>query len=253
VAAGPPGRRLTFPDYREAGTSYSRAGSGRVLRRCARAARRLQASSAMARSNPSTAARARRAIVLAVAALSLVAPGCSSTTAPPGGRFTTSQQLLATEAVDRALAQVAWPDVLGRKVFVDVAAPSGDPERLYLENVVSAELATRGAILVPDVSAAEYVALVNADAIGIEQDSTFVGLPAVESAIVPIGLPEITVYDSNREEGYARIEIVFADLKNGGVLARSGPVDSETWAQQRTYLLFPTHDSNTEELKENPR
>jgi hypothetical protein len=46
---------------------------------------------------------------------------------------------------------------------------------------------------------------------------------------------------------------VLTDLKRGGVVARSGPVDSETWARDRTFVVFGTHDSNTEELKEEPR
>lgn len=175
------------------------------------------------------------------------------TTPPPGGRLSTSQQILATEAVDRTLARVEWPDIKKKKVFIDVAAPSGDQEKAYLANTVAAEVAARGAILAPDLKSADYALLVNADAIGLEQNRTFVGLPAVESALIPIGVPEITVYNSEREEGFAKIELVFADLKKGGVIARSGPIDSETWQQDRQYLVIPTHDSNTEELKNNPR
>lgn len=175
------------------------------------------------------------------------------TTPPPGGRLSTSQQILATEAVDRALARAEWPDLKKRKVYVDVAAPSGDQEKAYLANTVSAEVASRGGILAPDLKSADTALIVNADAIGLEQNRTFVGLPAVESAMIPIGIPELTVYSSEREEGYARIELVFADLKKGGVLARSGPKDSETWQQDRKYVVIPTHDSNTEELKNHPR
>lgn len=198
---------------------------------------------------PEQASRFLALVVL----LAAVAPGCSITTPPPGGRLSSSQQILATEAVDRALARVEWPDIKKRKVFIDVAAPSGDQERSYLANTVAAEVAARGAILAPDLKSADTALLVNADAIGLEQNRTFVGLPAVESALIPIGVPEITVYNSEREESYARIELVFADLKKGGVLARTGPLDSETWAQERKYIVIPTHDSNTEQLKNHPR
>lgn len=188
-----------------------------------------------------------------VVLLAAVAPGCSITTPPPGGRLSSSQQILATEAVDRALARVEWPDIRKKKVFIDVAAPSGDEEKAYLANTVAAEAASRGAILAPDMKSADTALIVNADAIGLEQNKTFVGLPAVESSMIPIGVPELTVYSSEREESYARIELVFADLKKGGVLARSGPLDSETWAHERKYVVIPTHDSNTEELKKHPR
>lgn len=188
-----------------------------------------------------------------IALLAATAAGCTMTTPPPGGRLSTSQQILASEAVDRALAQVEWPNLHKRKVFVDVAAPSGDQERQYLENQISAEAASRGAILAPDLKSADCALLVQADAIGLEQNRTFIGLPQVESAMIPIGIPEITVYNSEREEGFARLNLVFADLKKGGVLARSGPVKSDTWQQDRKYVVIPTHDSNTEELKNNPR
>ena len=174
---------------------------------------------------------------------------CASTKPQPGGRLSPSEQVLASEAVDRAVDRLEWPDVGDKRVLVSVAAPSGDPEKLYLQNAIAAELVERGAILAHDAGSAQYELLVLADAVGVQETSAFFGLPATQSALIPIGLPEIALYDGSRAEGYAQVEIVLTDLKRGGIVARSGPMTGETFLQKRKVLLFGSEDSDTPEAK----
>lgn len=116
----------------------------------------------------------------ACAAVCATLAACSATTPPPGGRLTARQQILATEAIDSALAQVRWPKLDGRSVFVEIGAPSEDDERAYLKNAVSAALAENGARLAPDVESADYVLLVLGKAVGVDEERTFFGIPALE-------------------------------------------------------------------------
>ncbi len=194
--------------------------------------------------------RRARASVPTIGGMLVAAALCSAclTTKPqPGGRLSPSEQVLASEAVDRAVDRLEWPDVDGKKVHVSVAAPSGDPEKKYLETAVSAELVERGAVLTPDSDKARYELLVLADAVGVEETSTFFGLPAAEGSLIPVALPEIALYDASRAEGYAKVEIVLTDLKQGGIVARSGPMSGDTSLQKRRVLLFKSRDSDTPE------
>ena len=188
------------------------------------------------------------AVALALT-VSITSAACSATTQPPGGRLTASQQILASEAIDRALEQLTWPNVDGRKVFVDIGAPAAADERGYLETAVTAEIAKRGAKLAPDLKSADYALVVLGKAIGIDENRTFFGIPAIESTLLPVGLPEIPFYKSDRQKGVVKLETVLADRKRGGVIARSGLVESETWVRDRRILLFALHDTNTKALE----
>lgn len=196
-----------------------------------------------------TDARVKHPSLCAALVATTLLAGCASTKAQPGGRLSPSEQVLASEAVDRAVERLEWPDVDGERVFLSVAAPSGDPEKLYLQNAITAELVERGAVLAPDAESARYAVLVLADAVGVEETSAFFGLPATQSALIPIGLPEIALYDSSRARGYARVEVVLTDLKQGGIVGRSGPVAGETYLQKRKILLFGSEESDTPEAK----
>lgn len=186
----------------------------------------------------------RAPVALTIGAL-VACTSCATVKPPPGGRLSASEQLLASEAVDRAVARLEWPELERKKVHVSVASPAGDPEEGYLENAVKAALVDRGAVLASEAKGADYELLVLADAVGIEASTSFFGLPAAQSAIIPIALPAIALYDSSRTEGYAKVELVFSDLKRGGVIARSGPFDGGSYLQKRTILLFPSRDSDT--------
>lgn len=173
--------------------------------------------------------------------------GCASTVPPPGGRLTASQQLLTTEAIDRALAQLDWPDFHGRAVFVDIGATAAPDERHYLESAVTAAVAARGAKITPDLKAADFAVIVLGKALGVDQRDTFFGIPAIQSALLPVGLPEIAFYKASEQKGVAKVETVVADRKRREV-RRSPVVESQTWVRDKRVLVFNMHDSNATEL-----
>jgi hypothetical protein len=175
--------------------------------------------------------------------------GCVSTKPPPGGRLSASEQLLAAGAVDRALASVEWPDVYKRRVFVDVASPANDPERLYLQNAVAAQLVERGAILAHDAAKADLEMLVVADAVGVEESSAFFGIPSVQAAILPVATPEIALYSATENVGYAKLKAVLTDLKHGGVTARCGPAEGMAMYKRKTVLMITTRSSDEPEVE----
>jgi len=186
--------------------------------------------------------------VIALAAAT-VALGCSTTVQPPGGRLTASQQILATEAIDRALDGLQWPNVDGRSVFVDIGAPAAEDERRYLQTAVTSRIAERGARVASDLKSADYALVVLGKAIGIDESRTFFGIPAMQSSLVPIGVPEIPLYKSDRQKGVAKLETFLTNRKRGGVVAHSDTVNAETWVRDRTILLFNMHDANTKTLE----
>jgi hypothetical protein len=180
----------------------------------------------------------------AALALAMLLIGCSAATPPPGGRLAAGQQLLATEAVDRALAQVEWPNFRGRSVYVDVGSPAAEDERHYLESAVMTAIAERGAKITPDLKSADYVVVVLGKAVGVDEKKTFFGVPALQSSLLPVGLPEIALYKATEQKGIAKLETVVANNKPAGHVVRQGPVESETFVRDRRILVFNRHDTN---------
>jgi hypothetical protein len=191
--------------------------------------------------------RAKR-LAYAVAAVVSFTIGCASTVPPPGGRLTASQQLLTTEAIDRALAQLDWPDFHGRSVFVDIGSTAAPDERHYLESAVTAAVAQRGAKITPELKSADFAVIVLGKALGVDQKDTFFGIPAIQSALLPVGLPEIAFYKASEQKGVAKLETVVADRKQRQV-SHSGVVESQTWVRDKRILVFNLHDANAPELQ----
>jgi hypothetical protein len=186
------------------------------------------------------------AAVLATAIMAQT--GCSATTPPPGGRLAASQQLLASEAVDRALAQVDWPNFRGRSVFVDIGSPAADDERHYLESAVTAAVAEHGGKVTPDLKSADYAVTVLGKAVGVDEDRTFFGIPALQSSLLPVGLPEIAIYRASQQKGVAKLETIVAGRSKGGHVVRSGPVESEAWIREKQVLVFGSRESNAPDV-----
>jgi hypothetical protein len=187
--------------------------------------------------------------ILAAFAATIAAYACSTTVQPPGGRLTASQQILTTDAIDRALDDLQWPNVDGRSVFVDIGAPAAEDERRYLQSAITARIVERGARIVSDLKSADYAFVVLAKAVGIDEHRTFFGIPAMQSPLLPIGVPEVPLYKSDRQEGVARLETFLTNRKRGGVIAHSPTVSAQTWVRDRTILLFSMHDGNDAQVR----
>jgi hypothetical protein len=178
----------------------------------------------------------------------LALTGCAATVQPAGSGLTASQQLIATEAIDRALDELQWPNVDGHKVFVEIGAPASDDEQRYLRSALAARIAERGGKVAPDLKSADSELVVLAKAMGIDATQTFFGLPTLQSSLVPVGLPEIPLYKATQQKGVAKLETLLVDRKRGGVYAHPDPVKSEIWVKDWTVLFFSKHDANTHVL-----
>lgn len=150
--------------------------------------------------------------------------------------------------MDRALAQVDWPDFRGRSVFIEIGSPAGEDERHYLESAVSAAVAEHGGKVTSGLEGADYAVTVLGKAVGVEEDRTFFGIPALQSSLLPVGLPEIAIYRASQQKGVAKLETVVAGRNHGGHVVRSGPVESETWIRDKRVLLFDSRESNAPDV-----
>ncbi len=167
--------------------------------------------------------------------------GCATSAriTPPRSAW---EQILSTEAIDRAMAQIEWPDLRGKTVLVSLGAPdegaTSPSDREYLKRNVQVALADRGALVVSELDQAELVLTVLVGAIGLDISGRFFGVLGTSGGFIPITIPELALFKRTRLEGFAKTEIALIDHKTGGVIHRSGPVQGSTHRVTNTYFLF---------------
>lgn len=198
-------------------------------------------------------ARQRRgAAQLIAAALALFGSGllgCTTSRLATTTEDTTIEQILLTEAVDRAIEGLTWPELRGERVFLDIDPVETEEDTIdehwYARQAIKAELAQRGAIRVDDRKDARYGVLVMIGALGTEERIQFFGLPPINSVVIPFSLPEIALYKVVRQQGFAKIEVVVIDVRQGFVVHRSGPSRAETFWRLRQVPLSSSITTDT--------
>jgi hypothetical protein len=176
--------------------------------------------------------------------------GCSTTYRIKVPR-TASEQIISTEAIDRALAQITWPAVAGQKLVVQVGGPQESLDRDYLYRSVEIKIAERGGVVVDKEDEADSELNVLVGAVGIDVDGRFFGLRGTNgSSLIPFTIPELAFYKTVRLDGFAKTEIALLDHKTGGVLHRSGPTYGMTYARSRTvFFIFRRRWTDTTRLE----
>jgi hypothetical protein len=178
--------------------------------------------------------------------------GCGTTAriTPPRSAW---EQILSTEAIDRALAQIEWPDLRGKSVMVSLGAPNegstSPSDRDYMKRSIQVAVASQGGLVVTELDQAELVLTALVGAMGLDTSGRFLGVRGTSGGFIPITIPELALYKRVRLTGFAKTEIALVDHKTGGVIHRSGPVQGSTHRVAKTYFfVFNTVKTDTSRL-----
>ena len=178
--------------------------------------------------------------VLAAAVILPLMGGCaiSRRVEPPRSAW---EQILSTEAIDRALAQLKWPDVRGKSILVALGAPKegslAASDREYLLRGVQVALADHGGLVVEAIDKADLVLTVLVGAIGIDARGRYFGIKGTSGGFFAFTIPELSLYRRTTRQGFAKTEIALVDHKAGSVVHRSGPFEGSTYRTTTTYFF----------------
>ena len=152
---------------------------------------------------------------------SVVITGCSTSRTSDTAR-TGLEQLLISNAIDQTLAKAAMPNVSGQKVFLDDQYLDC-VDKGYVVASIRHRLLDQGALLVDAKENSDMTIEIRSGAIGTDDVSSFVGIPAVSvPGIMPIELPEVRVWERKRQFGTAKIGMVAYDSEQGNLVFDSG-------------------------------
>jgi hypothetical protein len=182
---------------------------------------------------------------LALLLLALVG-GCGTTTKQNG-----TEQLLLSDAIDEAIAQIDFRHLTGRKVYLDTihlqhVKAAGFVNAEYVTSSIRQQLTASRCSILDNKEEADVIVEPRVGALGTDgQDITF-GLPqsnalsaaasAVGSSIpVPI-IPEISVGRSNAQSGIAKIVVFAYDRETRQPVWQSGIARAEATSRNTWFL-----------------
>ena len=190
--------------------------------------------------------------------LAALVTGCALSQEVSRTPRTAIEQVLLTQAVEQALVNLSVQLPEGVNVDVDVTGLESDRSRLgmtnadqgainrpsrdtvYIRDAVAAELGRQGYRVSARGAESPYLVRVMAESFGTMQASVFVGMPPIQSVLIPFSLPELTLYRNQSQSGYVRLHVDVYDNQTGEFLGSTPKLVGRAYFNQYTVLLLAT-------------
>ena len=176
--------------------------------------------------------------------------GCTTTQRTTQSKRTAVEQLLISESILRSLPKKSnepLPIPSGSTVTLNTSGhkdrPDLTPDHDLLQEILAGWFGQQGYLIQKDKKNAKYRADIIVSAIGTEEDKTFIGLPPVNSQIIPFSLPELAIYKSENQTGYVKFNINFFEVLTGKFIGSSPNFIADSYHNNYTVLLLLSFSS----------
>lgn len=168
--------------------------------------------------------------VVALAWLSTLC-GCG-TMKTTNTKRTATEQLIVTDAVDRAIDEIDFSVLANRSVFLDTSSlPSGEDSN-YLASSIRQQILGCGAFLKEKKDEADYVLEVRAGALGTDEQQIIYGIPELTVptfvGAATMTIPEISVAKKVGQRATAKVAMFAYNRKTGSPLWQSGSREKDS-------------------------
>lgn len=175
-----------------------------------------------------------------IAALALVALGLAGcgTTSGSDTKRTATEQLLVSDALERAVMRIDLSPLAGRRVFLDTTVLANVDDRDYLASAVRQHLLGSGCILADTKDAAEIVVEARAGSIGTDRSSVMLGMPATSIELAGNGtsIPELAFVKRSDQRAVAKINLFAYRHATGTPVWQSGAEHVASHARDRWFF-----------------
>lgn len=166
--------------------------------------------------------------------------GCALTQDVSSTPRSAIEQLLLTQSVEHALADLSVPIPEGATFTIKT---TGLLERTqwdleYIRDAVSARLGTLGYTLKNTEDNAAYLVKVQVESMGTNQGRIFIGMPPVQSVLIPFSLPQLTLYQKLDQLAHVRLHLDLYHISSGRFLGSTTKLASSTYFNQYVVLFF---------------
>ncbi len=175
-------------------------------------------------------------VMALIACGNLVAAFGCGTTRTTNTQRTGTEQLLISDAIDRAVQGIDFSKLAGQSVFFDERHLYEVVDDGYLISSLRQHLLASGCILKDDREQATFVVEPRAGAVGTDNEELLFGIPATnlpQLALVPgapAAIPEIPVVKRRHQRGVAKIAVFAYRRESGEPVWQSGIATDESSA-----------------------
>lgn len=174
------------------------------------------------------------ALCVVVATSCPLLSGCGTTRSTDSAR-TATEQLLITDAIDDAVAQLNLDVLSGREVYFDSQYLEGAVDKHYMVSSLRQHLLASGCILKENRDDATYVVEARSGAVGTDRHDVMIGVPSVNMptflpspVALPASIPEIPLAKNTKQRGVVKLAVFAYNRETGRRVWQSGiePVSS---------------------------
>ncbi len=164
-------------------------------------------------------------------ALSLV--GCGTTRSSDSMR-TATEQLLISDAIDRAVQAIDFNPLAGQTVYVDDSRLKDVVDKDYLVSTLRQQMLASGCTLRDDRENADFIVEARAGAVGTDRNDLLFGIPATNVPQilpfqgVPAAIPEVPLAKRRDQRGVAKISMFAYHRVSGRPVWQSGMAARES-------------------------
>ena len=180
-----------------------------------------------------TISTAKRLCAFLALASSVWLVGCGTTRTTNTLR-TATEQLLVSDAIDRAVQKINFSALAGESVYFDEARLFGVVDEGYLVSSLRQHLLASGCILKDKREEATFVVEPRAGAVGTDNHDLLFGIPATNIpqltlvSGLPPALPEVPIAKRRSQRGVAKIAVFAYRRSSGEPVWQSGIASSES-------------------------
>lgn len=172
-------------------------------------------------------------LTLVITLATLMATGCGTTRSTDTTR-TATEQLLVSDAIDRALQSMDLRTLSGQTVYFDDSKLADTVDKNYLISSMRQYLLANGCSLREKREDADFVVEARAGAVGTDRSELLFGLPSMNvpqiALVQPVAavIPEIPIAKRKDQRGIAKIAVFAYHRQTGAPVWQSGLVHEES-------------------------
>jgi hypothetical protein len=170
-----------------------------------------------------------------LAVCALMQAGCGTTRSTDTSR-TATEQLLISDAIDRAVQSVNLKTLAGQSVYLDDSRLGEVVDRNYLISTLRQHLLASGCALRAERDQADFIVEARAGAIGTDRNDLLFGVPSMTvPQIFPVqpvsaAIPEVPIAKRRDQRGIAKIAVFAYHRETGTPVWQSGLAHQESSA-----------------------
>ncbi|MBI1311672.1 hypothetical protein GC176_10290 [bacterium] len=179
--------------------------------------------------------------------------GCGTTRWTDTPRAAT-EELLLTDAIDRAVDQIDASPLCGRRIFLDTQYVGTKSEAGYLTSSLRQHLAAAGCKLASSQDAAELVVEARVGSLSTNRHDSLIGVPATAVPPVltgvPVAIPEVALSKKTTQTGISKLALFAWWIQDGTIAWQSGVSREDSVIQNRWMLGLGPYASGASTVRE---